>query len=80
MAYFPNGTSAELYQASFCYACANWSDDFGCPIWSAHLIWNCDQIGNDDARGILNCLIPEVDGEYLDCTMFRSIQNEREDV
>jgi len=72
MAYFPNGTSGELYFEQWCSRCKNWKqradeDTEGCPIWDAHMLLNYDE-KNEEA---LNALIPEdKDGNPLQCRMY----------
>ena len=60
MAYFPNGTSGELYREAYCDKCKH-DKDRACPIWNAHLYYNYDECNND--KSILHMLIPE-DGEH----------------
>ncbi len=44
MAYFANGTSADIFQQEHCQDCLF----FGrCPIWDLHFMWNYDAIGRD---------------------------------
>ena len=54
MAYFPNGTSGDMFQGEYCDNCWNWrnlDDDrgHGCPIWDWHMLANYDQIAGKDA-------------------------------
>jgi len=45
MAYFPNGTSSEIWMESNCYRCVNWrerdwrdEEGVGCPIMDLHIL------------------------------------------
>lgn len=80
MGYFPNGSEAENYQATFCWKCVNWRDNGsgseGCPIMDLHFIWNYDAVGkNADAtkKRALDLFIPkEKDGIFnAECTMYQ---------
>lgn len=71
MAYFPNGTSAEVYMGQFCEHCRNWkrddaTDTFGCPIMDLHIIHNYD----DAMRPTLDHFIPQDGIQTGDCKMF----------
>ena len=69
MAYFPNGTSGRMYQDKWCNNCLHWPqdpEDGGCDVWFAHLLHNYEGA----ARGVLDTLIPEKDGEPQECSMF----------
>ena len=72
MGYFPNGTSALIYQEQFCARCANAEADYdGCAIMDAHMIYNYDECNKPDS--ILHMLIPRVEGgENGECNMFRA--------
>jgi hypothetical protein len=58
MAKFSNGTEGLNYQNAYCWQCAHWSDERGCPCWSAHELWNSDEINKTDS--ILHKMIPVV--------------------
>ena len=69
MAYFPNGSAGEWYQARYCKRCHHWPEnpeDGGCAVWLLHLMHNYE----DDKRDVLNTLIPEKDCQPEQCTMF----------
>ena len=74
MAYFPNGTSAEIYEANYCDHCRHQKpDDGGCAVMLAHLIHNYDAVGsdaNEALRDVLNLLIPMDGIEAKQCAMF----------
>lgn len=57
MAYFPNGSSAEVFDRQ-CDTCVL-GDDQSCPIALVQLLHNYDQVGNDLARGILLSLVSD---------------------
>ncbi len=65
MAYFPNSTSAELYQEEYCERCIHWTDNgsgsLGCPIMDAHFMY-CYELCNQKqhpGKVILDMLIPD---------------------
>ena len=68
MAYFPNGSSGDRYQAEYCENCWNWHDlnggrGLGCPIWDFHLMdcypaYGKDNDDNQAVRKILEHFIP----------------------
>ena len=73
MAYFPNGTSAEIYEAEYCRRCLHHRGADGrsmCPIMMLHMIYNYDLCNQPD--NWLDELIPRtadrVDNEQ--CTLF----------
>ena len=77
MAYFPNGTSGDVYLEDWCFRCKNWKlrkDDFvpDCPIWDAHTLTSYPSANNELAKEILNILIPmDKEGIYpIRCRMF----------
>lgn len=79
MAYFPNGTAGEMFQARQCFRCRNYRDKgdgfgHGCPIWDVHFIVAYDQIGDTEKakalRTVLSILIPEDGVHPGDCSMF----------
>ena len=73
MAYFPNGTSGEIFMHDQCAKCVNWrdkEDGFGCPIMDIHMVYNYGQKG--ETKEIMTALIPD-DKERLcagECSMF----------
>lgn len=77
MAYFPNGTAGEAYEAQWCSKCIHGenyrpSDGKACPIWDAHMLYSYDLCNKTDDPGkvMLDMLIP-VDGVYAgECRMF----------
>jgi hypothetical protein len=80
MAYFPNGTSGEIFIEHHCERCVNWRDNGNghcCPIIDLHLIWNYDQIGEGDGnkrtKAFLEALIPTDQESKVypaECSMF----------
>ena len=73
MAYFPNGTSGEMYEETYCAKCAhsNFEDQDGpmCPVWTLHMLFNYE---DGDVKTCLDILIP-MDDEGLypkECKMF----------
>ena len=76
MAYFPNGTSGEIYQEKYCYQCKNWKLREGiavesCPILDVHFSVNYSQCRNKDIKRILEMLWPTgKDGYPGQCSMF----------
>ena len=69
MAYFPNGTSGEIFREHYCDRC-KWDKEQQCPIWNAHLEYNYKECNND--KSILHMLIKNTpDGLYADeCYFF----------
>jgi len=69
VAYFPNGTSGEVFRDQYCDRC-KWDKDQSCPIWAAHLVYNYDECNNN--KSILHMRIKETpDGLYADeCYFF----------
>ena len=67
--YFPNGTSALMFQEDHCFHCRHWiGDEHGneyCPIMDAHFAYS--YTAKDDAKHILDMLISEETGK---CVMF----------
>ena len=82
MGYFPNGSSAEIFQATFCAHCVNWrhdeaTDSYGCPIMDLHLFWNYDAVGADKdetKEAGLSMFIPK---DCSGCKMFLPADPER---
>lgn len=76
MGYFPNGMSAEIYQAQFCDHCRHMADpEKGCAVWDAHIIHNYDECNNDGS--ILHMLIPRDGIENMRCAMFLPFDADR---
>ena len=79
MAYFPNGTSGLMFSEDQCVKCQNYRDKddgrgYGCAVMDVHLLFNYDQVGEDEKakalRACLSTLIPE-DGVHAgECAMF----------
>ena len=69
MAYFPNGTSGDVFREQYCDRC-KWDNDESCPIWAAHLMYNYEECNND--KSILHMLIKNTpDGLFADeCYFF----------
>ena len=70
MGYFPSGLSISAYEIDYCCNCANYAEG-KCTVLSMHLIWNYDQVGNEDIGKMLNILIPRDGIENTECAMFR---------
>lgn len=73
MAYFPNGTDGRFFQSKWCSRCVHNQDtDHNCPVWFVHLLYNYDQIDNEDLKSCLNKLITTREtGLHADeCKMF----------
>lgn len=81
MAYFPNGTSAMVYEERFCDHCQHQKrDDGGCPVMFAHLLHNYDAVGkdgNEALKSTLNILIPMDGVEAMQCAMFMPWDGDR---
>lgn len=56
MAYFSNGTEGMMYEDEFCSRCIHYSEDEGCPVWNAHLLYSYRDC--NDETSILHFLIP----------------------
>ena len=70
MAYFPNGTSGEMYEEKWCCQCRHYEPQ--CPIMDLHLFYNYDFVNDKEhpAKIMLDTLIP-MKGLYADkCSMF----------
>lgn len=72
MGYFPNGTSAEIYEEKYCSRCVHVE---GCAVMLAHLLHNYDECNNDGS--ILHILIPHDDTSNKKCSMFYEPPSER---
>ncbi len=69
MAYFPNGTAGDMYEAEYCSRCIHRDDKNGCAVMLAHLLHNYDECNNKES--ILHILIPRnSEGDNEQCTMF----------
>jgi hypothetical protein len=81
MAYFPNGTSAGIYEETYCCHCLHQKpDDGGCPVMMAHFFHNYDAVGenaNKPLSNVLNALIPMDGIEPQRCKMFVPSSPER---
>lgn len=78
MAYFPNGTAGEIYEAEYCSRCIHGmrgEDDPGCAVWLAHLLYSYELCNKKDEPGkvILDLLIPQSENGLgaEQCAMFR---------
>lgn len=71
MAYFPNGTSGEMYEDEYCSRCVHGEDGGAgsCAVWLAHFLYNSD----NSKRKVLDVLIPMKEGGIYpaQCAMFR---------
>jgi hypothetical protein len=75
MAYFPNGTSAMLYEEMYCQHCRHRKPDSegGCPVMFAHLAHNYEAVGDDanqSLASVLNLLIPQDGITTKECALF----------
>ena len=73
MGYFPNGTSGEMYESTFCTNCAHQKpNDGGCAVWMLHLVYNYDQFKDEKVANILDALIPRTADKLgnEECKMF----------
>ena len=75
MAYFPNGTSGEMFVEDTCVRCVHWKDlgdgrGTGCPVFDLHLIYSYELCNKKDDPGkiMLDTLITP-DNE---CVMFHA--------
>lgn len=59
MGYFPNGTSAKLYEEHYCAHCAHNTEDRSCAVLDAHILCNYKEANRKDS--ILHILIPMAD-------------------
>jgi hypothetical protein len=63
MAYFPNGTSHDLFAEHWCERCVHWPEDDEsplCVVETAHFLYNYELCNKKDDPGkvILEMLIP----------------------
>jgi hypothetical protein len=77
MAYFPNGTAGMYYEEQYCSRCVHFrgpDGDSGCAVWLLHLLFNYEQVNDDDhpIRVMLNTLIPETEDKLgaEQCALF----------
>ena len=73
MGYFANGTEGERYQQRYCFRCVHWSDEYGCPCFLAHELWNYVECNKPDS--ILQRMIPQKDVGNGPCFAFREQEN-----
>jgi len=68
MGYFSNGTEGLAYQERFCFTCAHWDYDTGCPVWNLHEFHN----NEDGWKRALDKLIPrDTRGFNEKCVTYR---------
>lgn len=69
MAYFPNGTAGDMFEAEWCNRCAHEDEEKGCPVMLAHILFCYELCNNKEHPGkvMLDMLIPE---DCSSCTMF----------
>jgi len=73
MGYFSNSTQGGIFEAQNCAKCAHNSEDKGCPVMDAHLLYNYDQYRQHlkELKTVLSLLIPVDDqGFNKECAMF----------
>lgn len=81
MGYFSNGTEGQMYEEEYCDKCVHYQ---GCPVWTAHLIYNYSDVNaphqESPSRAILDMLIPRSkEGCYNDrCNMFHPKEESNE--
>ena len=71
MAYFPNGTAGDMFQARCCAHCIHDADeDKPCMVWGAHLMFSYGAEG--PLKDVLDMLIPmQPNGlDAGECAMF----------
>lgn len=56
MGYFANSTEGLVYEERYCWRCVHNLDEYSCPVWEAHLLWNYDECNNKDS--VLHKMIP----------------------
>ena len=82
MAYFPNGSDHDYYEAKYCSRCVHrGTDEVGCPVMALHFLWNYDAVGKDAdpiKRTALNTLWPrnKDDVHNGDCRMFHAARDD----
>ena len=72
MGYFSNGTDGDLYQSRFCDHCVHNNEEFGCPCWEAHQMWNYEECNKPDS--ILHKMIPRTDMGNGVCMFFQKVR------
>lgn len=73
MAYFPNGTSQQYYEETYCDRCRHGvtlDNPEGCRVMTLHLAHNYEALDNPDIKNILDALIPMDGLDAKKCTMF----------
>lgn len=75
MAYFPNGTAGDIFEAEWCSRCAHegGEDGPGCPVMLAHILYSYELCNAKDDPGkvILDLLIPDEAPTHVPaCAMF----------
>jgi hypothetical protein len=68
MGYFSNGTEGAIYQKRYCYKCAHWNRNYGCPCLLAHELWNYEECNKTDS--LLHKMIPRDGIENGECMFF----------
>lgn len=70
MAYFSNGTEGAIYEEHYCSRCQHYRGMDGCPILSAHMLYNYRDC--NDETSILHILIPRSKDKLSNeqCAMF----------
>lgn len=70
MAYFPNGSAGEHYEAMYCNHCVH--QEAPCPIWDAHLLFAYELCNKkeDPGKVILDMLIPDEAPGAGKCKMY----------
>jgi len=76
MGYFPNSTSGMIYDDKWCSRCLHCPQEGDmemCPIMFAHMIWNYEAVEQEDAKSLLEAMIPTTKDGFPDkCKMFIS--------
>lgn len=74
MAYFPNGTSGEIFQNENCAYCSQWKDreeypgeGEGCPVYDVHFLGDYQ---NEDVAPLLDLLIQDDEKRGPICNLF----------
>lgn len=73
MAYFPNGTSGDIFEEENCDRCVHQNHDIKspcCPVWELHMHWNYGQNDDKEKNFALEMFIP-MEGLFpKKCLMF----------
>jgi hypothetical protein len=78
MGSFSNGTEGESYECRFCDSCVHNHEEWGCPCWSAHILWSYDECNNDDS--ILHKMIPRDEKHNnLECFCYQKCGDRMDD-